>query len=297
MPRRKTKTLPLSAKWLPLIAQRLADHCSEIVTGGAYFRELVGSDYLSWASTVADSYRRAGDALSHADLWWVTRDMTRLAVATAEDEAGFDGVTEVVCPAAQGLVVFDGGLPIELEQPPMILPDRVRVDALLWYWVDGELLTTTLSADPRLTAANPAWSCPLAMAAHPENKREHVRFMRRILEAVWALSAQPTIAAVSDGSWNERRDGVKPRSLARATREASNVKLVYVRENRTPRDAGDGHGKPVDHDCRWIVRGHYRNQAYGPEHSLRRRQWIPPYVCGPADKPLRVKQTVHVWRR
>ena len=180
MPRRKNRTLPLSPKWMPLIAQRLAAHCSDIVAGAS----LVHGDYRGWVSDTIGAYQRAGDALSHADLWWVTRDMTRLAVATAEDETGFDGVTEVVCPAAQGLVIFEGGLPIELEQPPMILPDRVRVDAMLWNWLDGEIIITSLSADPRLLSANPAWSCPLAMAAHPGDKREHVRFMRRILEAV-----------------------------------------------------------------------------------------------------------------
>ena len=46
----------------------------------------------------------------------------------------------------------------------------------------------------------------------------------------------------------------------------------------------------------FIVRGFYRNQAYGPGLKLRRRQWIPPFVKGPKDKPLRVKDTVNVFR-
>ena len=35
----------------------------------------------------------------------------------------------------------------------------------------------------------------------------------------------------------------------------------------------------------------------GPDHSLRRRQWIPPFVKGPADKPLVCKETVRIWKR
>jgi len=31
---------------------------------------------------------------------------------------------------------------------------------------------------------------------------------------------------------------------------------------------------------RWIVRGYWRDQAYGPRHSLRRRQWIAPHPAG-----------------
>lgn len=32
---------------------------------------------------------------------------------------------------------------------------------------------------------------------------------------------------------------------------------------------------------RHVVRGHWRNQAHGPQHTLRRRQWIEPFVRGP----------------
>jgi len=34
-------------------------------------------------------------------------------------------------------------------------------------------------------------------------------------------------------------------------------------------------------DKRFIVRGHWTDQAYGPKHGMRRRQWILPYWKGP----------------
>jgi hypothetical protein len=37
--------------------------------------------------------------------------------------------------------------------------------------------------------------------------------------------------------------------------------------------------------ARFLVRGHYRNQAVGPNHSERRRRWIEPYWKGPTDGP------------
>jgi len=48
----------------------------------------------------------------------------------------------------------------------------------------------------------------------------------------------------------------------------------------------EGEGEPVDWSCRWIVRGHWRDQWYP---SIRRNQpiWITPYIKGPEDKPLR----------
>lgn len=47
---------------------------------------------------------------------------------------------------------------------------------------------------------------------------------------------------------------------------------------------------------RWIVSGHFRNQAVGQNWSEHRVIWIPPYVAGPAGKPLVIKEKVTVIR-
>jgi hypothetical protein len=39
----------------------------------------------------------------------------------------------------------------------------------------------------------------------------------------------------------------------------------------------------------FLVRGHWRWQAYGPNHSLRRRQWIEPFWKGPEDGVIPVR--------
>jgi hypothetical protein len=44
-----------------------------------------------------------------------------------------------------------------------------------------------------------------------------------------------------------------------------------------------------------------RNQAVGPRHieggQRHERVWIAPYIKGPEDKPLVLKDRVQVWRR
>ena len=45
---------------------------------------------------------------------------------------------------------------------------------------------------------------------------------------------------------------------------------------------------------RFVVRGHWRNQAYGPERSLRRKQWIQPFWKGPEDMTAALKRTYEV---
>lgn len=52
-------------------------------------------------------------------------------------------------------------------------------------------------------------------------------------------------------------------------------------------DRGQGTGEKTGQlRVRTRVSGHWRNQPYGPRHSLRRRQWIVPFWRGPEDGPL-----------
>lgn len=43
--------------------------------------------------------------------------------------------------------------------------------------------------------------------------------------------------------------------------------------------------------CRWVVDGHWRNQACGPKHGDRKLTWISPYVKGPDDQPMKTAPT------
>jgi len=55
-----------------------------------------------------------------------------------------------------------------------------------------------------------------------------------------------------------------------------------------------GSGATWELDKRFIVRGHWRNQAYGPERSLRRKQWIFPFWKGPEDVTEAMQRTFEV---
>jgi hypothetical protein len=47
-------------------------------------------------------------------------------------------------------------------------------------------------------------------------------------------------------------------------------------------------------ESRFVVRGHWRNQAHGPDRSLRRRQWIQPYYKGPEGLTDALERTFEV---
>jgi len=58
--------------------------------------------------------------------------------------------------------------------------------------------------------------------------------------------------------------------------------------------ANPGSGQTWELDKRFIVRGHWRNQAHGPERALRRKQWIQPFWKGPEDVTEAMQRTFEV---
>jgi len=63
---------------------------------------------------------------------------------------------------------------------------------------------------------------------------------------------------------------------------------------RTPERATESTGTThVNWSKRWAVRGHWRNQPYGPrDNPTYRQKWIDPYIKGPEDMPLDIRPTV-----
>jgi len=76
------------------------------------------------------------------------------------------------------------------------------------------------------------------------------------------------------------------------------VRVVQLRkiERVAPETPVVGH-KHVEWSCQWPVTAHARMQPYGPQRSLRKLVIVGPYIKGPADKPLRIKQKVKAFIR
>lgn len=80
----------------------------------------------------------------------------------------------------------------------------------------------------------------------------------------------------------------------RAARRRTKTKLnplhvVYLRKyDYTPSHHDSKH---IDHEYRWMVRGHWRNQYYRSINA-NKPLWINPYIKGPEDKQLKPKQNL-----
>jgi hypothetical protein len=112
------------------------------------------------------------------------------------------------------------------------------------------------------------------------------------LRAAWLLMSQDHIAEVQD---------LQPGRAARRRAEREGVDLhavrvLHLRRATRSQGAPDGEGPSREYTCRWMVRGHWRQQWY-PSRSVHRPIWINPHLKGSEDKPLRTGETVHLWDR
>lgn len=245
-----------------------------------------------------------------ADLYWASADMTALSVHAGASLAAARWAT-ADRPSPVGLIAFEDGLG-QVDAAPGITapvqalawgpgPDRTLI---VWHILDGvELLGSLSGADvtrtPRLLpvreARLPVTAEPLPLDDLPV--REGMRPSRTImgaLAAAWHLMQQPQLV----DRQQHKPDRAEGRALRRASMPDDGVTLVSLRRQYTPQDRdadAGGDGRRYRH--RWIVSGHWRNQAHGPARSLRRQTWVPAHVKGPDGAPLMATEKVNVWRR
>lgn len=243
-------------------------------------------------------------AVRAAQLWFVTWEMTRLAVTASETLP--DWSPQAVRPSPTGIIVWERGTGMTVPWTGPRLGPAVRgafgqeigtevaVDGLLWWGEADGLALGLLTADPRAAVASDSPGDILCDVETDEvivddaGRAAHGVRVGALLGATWLLASQPTIGT---------------QRLIRGDRDLAGLTLpsdITVVDLRTLVEAhGDhepGH-RDVYHDHRWLVRGHWRQQRCGPGGSQRRPTWVVPHLKGPAGAPVHLAEQVMVWRR
>ena len=115
----------------------------------------------------------------------------------------------------------------------------------------------------------------------------------RILHAYWLLMSQTIVEKAK-----ETGDRTQRRRLARES-VPTEVVVIQFRKRKYYNEKGEEteDSKKIDWSHRWLVGGHWRWQPYKDPVSggeIKKRIWISPYVKGPEDKPLVMKDKVYV---
>lgn len=253
------------------------------------------NEHYSWLEPNFD-----GRELPEASLYWVSAELSQL-IDHAARSLPPTTLTPELLPTPKGFVAFASpleGLDVQPGHPP------VQVRCLLW----GDAHLTWLAGREHISVATYGfqeslwfplgrsdWAFGDDTEAPVDNvlKGDERRLAsmaedRRWLATLCLLIGQDRVATKTE----VRPSRQIARRLARGGFADSTVRLVDVRRRHEPSEGKGEH--TVEWSHRWVVEGHWRQQAYGPNHSLRRPKFILPYIKGPTDKPIVVRPTVSV---
>jgi hypothetical protein len=265
--------------------------------------------------------------LARPDLsyWWVEPEMCEV-LHSAEGTLPADTMLEPeLVPRGSGLIVFGSSLSgIESHTGD----DSVRVDALLYGPVElppykvGQSpmaalaiasyhrIVDLLNADERaefgaLCGQHGDLWVPLGRSDWVLGTRlddQHAPFIpppslasmiedRRRLATLWLLTTQ---AGITDTTEYVPRPLIRRRAARRGA-PSPTVQVIDVKHRSTSGNSGPGdeHRRIT---VRYLVSGHWRNQAYGPGRQYRRPKWISSHWRGPDDGPISSTKKVRVWK-
>lgn len=281
------------------------------------------------ARHIAAEMRRQAEELEDSGLYWVSDEMAQM---TLEASHKMPRVNPVSLPDDRGFLGFQKPLPpapvVNEQHPPKNAdgtPVTIPVDGLIWakrpdrrvidvsvmyraeraktlpaLWeLEGpmaQLLPNwgTIPMDEAMIVSLPLDGLDLSDPSRHQFGPDSLPLVA-FIGALWHLMFSDDVAErtqMTPPSGKAR--GGAPRGKDTGAGGRSSVTLVDMRPLRQEVTRADTQGRSYSY--RFVVSGHWRNQAYGPARELRREQWIAPYIKGPKNAPMQSRERVNVWR-
>ncbi len=240
-----------------------------------------------------------------AQLYWISSDFTTLA-AQAGQELNDVSITREELPAAHGIIVYEDPIG-EIARPYgmagvralswTLVPEGVWINA----YIQGEDGDPTMVDVAEMRAQYGFLMCPnigagvpfLGLGGVDDNFRRDGNFLLTLL-ATWFLMTQPGVAAETRAP----QDKKLARSAKRAGKTLPDVRIIDLRRHARPKqeaEMSDAERRKIS--VRFMVRGHWKRQAYGPKRGLRKTIYVAPFLKGPDGAPLKTDvPTVRVLR-
>lgn len=226
------------------------------------------------------------ETLNEAELLVVSKDMVGL-VDLAAPSLPMEQVASTDLPFAAGMAILE--TPLEL---PVLHPEigRSNCNVLAWGSVPGRGVLLIFAQNPASSGDSywdevapddlPPFAVLSTMVLNfgmnlTEAADEPAFPVARWMVAMWSIIQEPyvTNTAVQPGRAASKR-------AARAGRQPDAVRVIMLRRRAAEavREAKDAKYHLTK---RFIVRGHWRNQACGLNRSEHKLRWIAPFVKGP----------------
>ncbi|WP_225730968.1 MULTISPECIES: hypothetical protein [unclassified Nocardia] len=187
--------------------------------------------------------------------------------------------------------------------------DALAPDTIVGTAPDGTAMTAgDIRAHPRRTPLN--WDNEMALAwgvPFGEPEPDTTKEWAQVVYTAWQLMSQTGKTQLTEIEDIPRNRAGRKRDCRAGITGGSDVRIVNVHTAHRPsraaaeQDATASSGRRAPQwTCRWPVRPYRRNTCLNPrahndggcEHEDR---IVPPHIKGPADKPLKLGDTVHLW--
>lgn len=254
--------------------------------------------------------RAEADRALRGELYWVSSEMTDLALAAAKTLPTFTLMPEDL-PSASGFMVtekpFDAyddswGRDTRLTActwGPWVIRSQPTHSLWVSWYSDRDAIdrgglqakelalfranSARLTYDSESQLPFSAVELPAIDPATGDRVEGEGLARLRFLRAVWLLIQQPLA---------EETEVVPDRATRkRLNRMGHDPKTIRVINLRRPKGSSAGDGTS-NYQHQWIVRGHWRQQWH-PRRQVHRPVWIAPHIKGPEGAPLIGGEKVH----
>jgi hypothetical protein len=230
------------------------------------------------------------DTLDTAHLYWIDEQFTDLTAHAAET-LPTTTITADLPPAPHGLLAWARPLGPRTATVAASWTSKPQGIRILTYRSVGADLTPIALQQLREQVG---WLTPQHHIECTFGDALDTASPAPVLVTAWLLIAQ-RIAEQTPADI----DRTIRKAYQRSGRPAPDVRLVQLKgapmsgHNQAQPATGRA-DQGADRQFRWWVRGHWRNQAYGPGRALRRTIFIDPHIRGPHDRPIKASTTVRV---
>jgi hypothetical protein len=234
------------------------------------------------------------DHLDRAATYWVAAEVVRLLAAAGPSlPPVIPRIEDLPCPS--GFAYFETAVPTAARIPEEY---EENIEVLQWAHDGDEVVVVPYFAASTRSDGRGVTPHGTPLGAYhwrygePINGNKGLDEMARLIMAFWLLSqqriAQAQVRQVT-------RPGRRRAERARFELPEDGIRVVTLRR-LVSESVAEAVPIDVDWSHRWIVGGHWRQQWY-PTRDEHRPLWIAPYVKGPEEAPLVLKDRVYRWVR
>lgn len=272
----------------------------------------------------AKNLAELGTALEKSmEMWWASEDMSSLAWDVALSETEPEDLSYDELPAPSGIIWLNGAggpallnnhfLDKEFYETNEPVSEIASINAIAWFtpskearFIEGATPGVPhfvgLSASPSLARDSGQWNSFLSPIDFTSNMIEFWRMPSYELDQLREIARKVALTVLRlsrEEIVGERREESVV-SGSKKKRKIDRITYALLRRRKYSSDE-ERESEARQYSHRWIVRGHMRNQPVGgkPSDGAQKyeRIWIAPYIKGPEDKPLVLKDRIQVWKR